>query len=69
MNAIDPLRKRELLLELRGIEFKLSPENLYQDGERPRAQAQKIEARLKAERAKIVKELGYEPTFKEIFGY
>ena len=61
--------KQELLLELRRIELNLSPENLYWDGERPKAQARAAERKLLAERKVVIKALGYEPTSKEIYGY
>lgn len=58
----------EIIAALRRIEAGLSPENLYCDGERPRAAARKVEARLNAERKALVAELGREPTPNELWG-
>ena len=59
----------ELIAALRRIEAGLSPENLYCDGERPRAEARRIEARLMAERIALVAELGREPSPRELWGF
>lgn len=59
----------ELIMALRRIESALSPENLYCDGERPRAEARRIEARLMAERRTLVAELGREPSPRELWGF
>jgi hypothetical protein len=58
----------EILRALRRIEGDLSPENLYWDGERPRAEARRAEARLMAERKTLVAELGREPNPRELWG-
>lgn len=58
----------DLLAALRRIEASLSPENLYCDGERSRAEARKVAARLKAERKALVAELGREPSPRELWG-
>jgi hypothetical protein len=58
----------DLLAALRRIEGDLSPENLYWDGERPRAEARAAERRLNAERKSLVAELGREPTPRELWG-
>jgi hypothetical protein len=64
-----PKRTDEQILEdLRDIEAQLSPENLHWDGERPAADARRAERELKAKRAKLIKELGREPSFKEVYG-
>jgi hypothetical protein len=59
----------DLIAALRRIEASLSPENLYCDGERPRAEARRIEARLMAERIALVAELGREPSPRELWGF
>jgi hypothetical protein len=59
----------DLIAALRRIEASLSPENLYCDGERPRAEARRIEARLMAERRTLVAELGREPSPRELWGF
>lgn len=58
----------DLLAALRRIEASLSPENLYCDGERSRAAARKVAARLNAERKALVAELGREPSPRELWG-
>jgi hypothetical protein len=58
----------EIIEDLKRVEFNLEPEVLYQDGERPRAQAQRIGRRLQAERNALVRELGREPTSQELWG-
>jgi hypothetical protein len=60
-------RKAELLENFRRIENQLSPENLSCDGERPIAEIRRRGAILNRERAAIVTELGYEPTWKELY--
>jgi hypothetical protein len=59
----------DLIAALRRIEASLSPENLYCDGERPRAEARRAEARLMAERRTLVAELGREPSPRELWGF
>ena len=52
--------------QLRRIDCALSPENLYQDGERSRSKAM-IEARkLNRMRQEVVEALGGEPSIQEI---
>jgi len=68
MNAITPERKQVLFKHLQMIECQLSPENLYMDGEASPAQVKRTLAKLVPQKAVIVKELGYEPTDKELFG-
>ena len=63
-----PRVKEAILLDFRKVENALSPENLCWDGERPKAEVRKAERQLTAERTKLVTELGYEPSFKEIYG-
>jgi len=69
---VAPKAKRseaDLLAALRRIEGDLSPENLYWDGERSRAEARRAESRLMAERSVVVAELGREPTPRELWGF
>jgi len=47
------------------IENALSPENLHCDGERPRDEAEMLGRALRAERARLVAFLGYEPMENE----
>jgi hypothetical protein len=63
-----PRDKKEILSDLRTIENQLSPENLYWDGERSHKEAEREAIRLNTQRTALVKELGYEPSFKEIYG-
>jgi len=63
-----PRPEAEIIAALRNIEMGLSPENLYCDGERPRAAARKVATRLNAERKALVAELGREPTPHELWG-
>jgi len=58
----------EILRDLRGVEGELSPENLFCDGEISHAQGRKKERALLARRAKLLKELGREPTGRELYG-
>lgn len=62
------MSEAEILLRLRKIEFGLEPEVLYCDGERSPSEARRIAARLRSERADLVKMLGREPTSNEIWG-
>ena len=67
--AAKPTRSEaDIIAALRRIESDLSPENLYWDGERSRAEARRAEARLMAERKALVAELGREPTPRELWG-
>lgn len=63
-----PRIKEQILNDLRRVENELSPENLTWDGERPRSEVNKAARKLEAERKALVSELGYEPSFKEIYG-
>jgi CDGSH-type Zn-finger protein len=60
--------KDEILKDIRRVECGLSPENLYCDGEISRTQARVKEHKLLAERRVLIKELGREPTWNEIWG-
>ena len=57
----------EILQELRTVESKLSPENLCQDGMLSRSRVAARRGELTAERSRLVKELGREPSFSEIW--
>lgn len=61
--------EKEILEDLRGVESRLSPENLTGDGEIPRSVWQRTERQLRQERANLIVELGREPTTKEIYGF
>lgn len=67
MNAMSPERKAQLLQDFRLIEACLSPENLTCDGELPRSEVRKRATRLHTKRRAIIIELGYEPTFAELY--
>lgn len=60
--------KDEILKDIRNVECGLSPENLTCDGELPRSQWMVKKRRLEAQRKELVKELGREPTYEEIWG-
>jgi hypothetical protein len=62
------MSEAEIIVRLRKIEFGLEPEVLYCDGERSPSEARRIAARLRSERADLVKLLGREPTSNEIWG-
>lgn len=62
------MSEAEIIVRLRKIEFGLEPEVLYCDGERSPSEARRIAARLRSERADLVKMLGREPTSSEIWG-
>lgn len=59
---------RAILYDLQGIESRLSPENLFMDGERSRTAARREERKLVAVRRKLVAELGREPSLDELWG-
>lgn len=58
----------ELMDELRRIECQLSPENLCCDGEAPRSWVIKEGRRLAQARANVIAQLGYEPSYQELYG-
>lgn len=58
----------EIIKDLRRVECGLSPENLSADGERSRAETNRRRVRLNKERRELVKELGREPTYQELWG-
>jgi hypothetical protein len=57
----------EIISDLQDVECGLSPENLSCDGECSRAQTRARERALLAEKAKLIKELGRQPTNDEVF--
>jgi hypothetical protein len=59
--------KEKLMEQLRAIENQLSPENLTCDGEADPRWVRREFKRLHKERAKIIAQLGYEPTIDEIY--
>jgi hypothetical protein len=59
--------KSNLLNQLREVDNHLSPENLCCDGEASLAWVRREGARLNKLRAKIIKQLGYEPSVQEIY--
>ena len=62
-----PRSQDAIVSDLRNIESRLSPENLFCDGERPAAQARRIERQLNRQRAELVRELGREPSLGELY--
>ena len=66
-----PVSKRNdaaIIADLRNIESRLSPEQLFQDGERNRAAARREERALLASQKRLVAELGRWPTTTELWG-
>lgn len=59
---------RAILYDLQNIESRLSPENLFMDGERSRTAARREERKLIAARRKLIAELGREPSLEELYG-
>jgi hypothetical protein len=59
--------KTEILEELRSIESQLSPENLYMDGEADPVDANRRGKKLNQKRLELIAELGYEPSFEELW--
>lgn len=63
------MRTQEAIIkDLRRVESNLSPENLHCDGEISKTQANKKRIRLNKERQALVKELGREPSYQELWG-
>lgn len=60
-------KNKEILNQLRQVECDLSPENLYCDGEISHGQAMKKRAELLRKQQRLVKMLGHEPTFDELY--
>lgn len=59
--------EKEIIRRIRDVDCGLSPENLWCDGEASDTEARATERRLRKERAALVKELGREPTFEELY--
>lgn len=59
--------KKSLLEQFYSIENQLSPENLTCDGELPKAEVNRRFKSLSAQRAKLIEQLGYEPSFEELY--
>lgn len=57
-----------IIQDLRRVESGLSPENLWWDGERSASQARAAERRLNAEKRRLLRELGRQPTHDEMWG-
>lgn len=60
-------RKAELLDKFRRIENQLSPENLSCDGELRPTEVRRRASILNRERAAVIDELGYEPSWNELY--
>ena len=60
--------KQAVIEAFKRVECELSPENLYCDGEISVAEARGKERKLLARRKELVKMLGYEPSFQELWG-
>lgn len=58
----------DILADLKAVALQLEPENLTWDGERPDAQVKQARALLDAQYARLVRELGRNPTDAEIWG-
>lgn len=61
------MKEKDILKRLVEIECELSPENLHCDGEAPMYYVREKYSQLTKERKKLVKALGREPTFEELF--
>lgn len=59
---------QEIIKDLRQVECNLSPENLHCDGEISITRARQKERVLNKMRKALVKELGREPTWDELWG-
>ena len=60
---------KEIIRDLQRVENQLSPENLACDGEASAAWIRQQGAKLRKQRQQLVKELGHEPTTKELYGF
>lgn len=58
----------DIIDDLRDVEIALSPENLCCDGEASQSQMRTKFRKLTAKKSKLVKELGREATFDELWG-
>jgi len=69
LTAPEPKRTdKAILYDLQSVESRLSPENLFMDGERSRTAARREERKLVAVRRKLIAELGREPSLEELYG-
>lgn len=57
----------DIIKDIRDVEAQLSPENLSWDGERPALEVRRARTALNKRRASLVKELGREPDYKEMY--
>ncbi len=64
---INAQRKEAIFEELRGIEGELSPENLCMDGEASPSYVRRRSRELNQAKAKLVAELGFEPTIYDLY--
>ncbi len=60
--------RTDIIRDLQRVECALSPENLCCDGELSKSETNRRYRTLTKERAKLVKELGREPTAEELWG-
>lgn len=63
-----PRTEAKILADLRAVESRLSPENLFMDGERSRTAARREERKLIGIRKQLIRELGREPSMDELWG-
>ena len=69
LTAPEPKRTdKAILYDLQSVDNRLSPENLFMDGERSRTAARREERKLIAVRRKLIAELGREPSLEELYG-
>ncbi len=66
--ARPPRTEAKILMDLQAVESRLSPENLFMDGERSRTAARREERKLVAIRRQLIAELGREPSLDELWG-
>jgi hypothetical protein len=64
---MDAAEKESLLEQLRQVDNQLSPEWLTCDGELPAYMVRRRAAQLNRQRRGIIAQLGYEPTFAELY--
>lgn len=59
--------QEEIIKDLWNVECRLSPENLYCDGEISKTEGNRKRIKLEKQRRELVKELGREPTCEELW--
>ena len=64
---MDAAEKEKLFEQLREVETQLSPEWLTADGERPHYLVRRLATQLNRQRRGIIAQLGYEPSFDELY--